>query len=293
MGQGPRLSVRVGIDVPAWSEPFVDRDKLEPAHVSPFEYDRELAWGGATGEGVVVAVVDSGIDAGHPAVGNVARSISIDRVGENFEVNEHAEAGDSVGHGTACAAIIRFFAPKAELVSVRVLGPNNRASGRAFLKALEWITAEQIDVVNLSLSSRSDELFPIFHDIVDEAYFRRCLLVSAASNTPGEASYPSLFSSVVSVASHDIPDPWTYFYNPNPPVEFGAWGVNVPVAWLGGGQIVASGNSFAAPHIAGLAALVRSKHPKLTAFELKSVLSAVATPSVGGTIGATAARGSS
>ena len=272
------MSRQVGVDAPAWSEPFVERDKSEPGHVSPFDYDRERAWGGATGEGVVVAVIDSGIDPVHPAVGGVARSVSIDRVAEGFEINEHAAPGDFVGHGTACAGIIRSFVPKAELVSVRVLGPNNRASGRAFVKALEWIAEQRIDVVNLSLSSRSDELFPIFHDLVDEAYFRGCLLVSAASNTPGEASYPSLFSSVVSVASHDIPDPWTYFYNPNPPVEFGAWGVDVPVAWLGGGQIVASGNSFAAPHIAGLAALVRSKHPDLTSFELKTVLSAVATP---------------
>lgn len=285
------MSGQAGLETPAWSEPFVQRDKLEPAHVSPFDYDRERAWGGATGEGVVVAVVDSGIDPDHPAVGEVARSVTIERVGEDFEVRENCEPGDFVGHGTACAGIIRSFAPKAELVSIRVLGPNNRASGRAFIKALEWVAAERIDVVNLSLSSRSDELFPIFHDIVDAAYFRGCLLVSAASNTPGEASYPSLFSSVVSVASHDIPDPWTYFYNPRPPVEFGAWGVDVPVAWLNGGQIVASGNSFAAPHIAGLAALVRSKHPKLTAFELKSVLSAVATPSTAGRDGVAPARG--
>jgi subtilisin len=274
------MSRQGGFQTPAWSDPFVDRDKLKPAHVSPFEYDRERAWGGATGKGVVVAVIDSGIDPGHPAVRGIARSVSIEHEGERFEVNQHAEPGDFVGHGTACAGIIRSFAPEAELVSVRVLGPNNRASGRAFIKALEWVTEQRIDVVNLSLSSRSDELYPFFHDIVDEAYFHGCLLVSAASNTPGEASYPSLFASVVSVASHDIPDPWTYFYNPNPPVEFGAWGVDVPVAWLGGGQIVASGNSFAAPHIAGLAALVRSKHPKLTSFELKSVLSAVATPSI-------------
>ena len=283
------MSRQVGVDAPAWSEPFVERDKLEPRHVSPFDYDRERAWGGATGEGVVVAIIDSGIEPGHPAVGGVARSVSIDRVGEEFEINEHAAPGDFVGHGTACAGIIRSFAPKAELVSVRVLGPNNRASGRAFVKALEWIAEQRIDVVNLSLSSRSDELFPIFHDLVDDAYFRGCLLVSAASNTPGEASYPSLFSSVVSVASHDIPDPWTYFYNPHPPVEFGAWGVDVPVAWLGGGQIVASGNSFAAPHIAGIATLVRSKHPDLTSFELKAVLSAVATPSIVDDDGATSA----
>jgi subtilisin len=265
------------LDVPAWSDPFLDRARLGLLHASPFSFDREHAWGGATGRGVTVAVVDSGIDPSHPGVGRVQRSVSVDRVDDEYTVNESAEPGDAVGHGTACAGIIRSIAPDVELVSVRVLGPNNRASGSAFARALEWVVEQGIDVVNLSLSSRNEDLFATFHEVVDRAYFKNCLLVSAASNRPGETSYPSLFSSVVSVASHDIADPWTFFYNPRPPVEFGAWGVNVPVAWLGGGTLVASGNSFAAPHIAGLAALVRSKHPTLTAFELKSVLSAVAT----------------
>ena len=219
-----------------------------------------------------------GIEPFHPGVGRLARSVSLERDGDDFSVHEQAQPGDLVGHGTACAGIIRSIAPDVELVSVRVLGPNNRASGSAFARALEWVVEQHIDVVNLSLSSRSEELFAIFHELADDAYFRNCLLVSAASNTPGQASYPSLFSSVISVASHDISDPLTFFYNPRPPVEFGAWGVNVPVAWLGGSTLVASGNSFAAPHITGLAALVRSKYPMLTAFELKSVLSAVATP---------------
>ena len=265
------------LDAPAWSAPFVDRQQLLPGHPSPFAFDRDLAWGRATGAGVTVAILDSGVDATHPKVGRLARSVSVDRSGDDFEVNEKAEPGDFVGHGTACAGIIRSIAPDVELVSVRVLGPNNRANGSAFARALEWVIEQRIDVVNMSLSSRSEELFPIFHQLTDDAYFRNCLLVSAASNTPGQASYPSLFSSVASVASHDISDPWTFFYNPAPPVEFGAWGVNVPVAWLGGGTLVASGNSFAAPHITGLAALVRSKYPNLTAFELKSVLSAVAS----------------
>ena len=89
---------------------------------------------------------------------------------------------------------------------------------------------------------------------------------------PGQESYPSLFSSVVSVAAHDIPDPTTYFYNPRPPVEFGAWGVAVPVAWSGGGSIVATGNSFAAPHISGLLARLRSTYPDATPFEAKTLL---------------------
>ena len=74
--------------------------------------------------------------------------------------------------------------------------------------------------------SRSSTSWP------DAAYFANVLLVSAANNTPG-ASYPSLFAAVVSVAAHDLDDPWTFFYNPSPPVEFGARGVDVDVAWRG------------------------------------------------------------
>jgi subtilisin len=85
-------------------------------------------------------------------------------------------------------------------------------------------------------------------------------------------SFPWTFSSVISVASHDEPDLMTYYYNPSPPVEFYARGVRVRVAWPGGGQMVTTGNSFATPHLAGICALILSKHPLLTPFQLKSVL---------------------
>ena len=101
------------------------------------------------------------------------------------------------------------------------------------------------------------------------------LLVSAANNVPA-ASYPSLFASVFSVAAHGEPDPMRLYYNPAPPVEFGAWGVDVPIAWKDGGSTVATGNSFAAPHVAGMVALILSKHPGLTPFEVKAVLAAIA-----------------
>jgi subtilisin family serine protease len=124
----------------------------------------------------------------------------------------------------------------------------------------------------MSLSSKSEALYATFHDLVDQAYFANSLLVCSASNYPGEESYPSVFSSVFSVAAHDIPEPLTWFYNPNPPVEFGAWGVDVPIAWAEGGSIVATGNSFAAPHITGLLARLRSVYPNATPFEAKTLL---------------------
>jgi subtilisin family serine protease len=94
-------------------------------------------------------------------------------------------------------------------------------------------------------------------------------------------SYPWRFSSVISVGSHEETDPLTFFYNPSPPVEFFARGVNVEVPWIGSATIRSSGNSFATPHMSGICALILAKHPELTPFQLKSVLYLIAS-NVGG-----------
>jgi subtilisin family serine protease len=106
------------------------------------------------------------------------------------------------------------------------------------------------------------------------------MLIASAHNMPVE-SFPWRFASVVSVGSHESTDPYALYANPNPPVEFFARGLNVDIAWLGGETINATGNSFATPHVAGLATLILSKHRELTPFQLKSVLHLTAT-NVGG-----------
>lgn len=266
------------LDLPAWSEPFAAQNRSGLVHPSPLgTMRREDAWGVGDGDGVIVAIIDSGVEPGHPAVGGrLIRSmkVEIDDEGEP-QVLEDDERLDVVGHGTACAGIIHSLAPRAEFISVRVLGPDNRGKGVVFAAGLDWAIEQGASVVNLSLSSKSDALFGIFHELADDAYFANVLLVSAANNVPGK-SYPSLFSSVVSVAAHDVADPMTYYYNPAPPVEFGAYGLDVDVAWKDGSRIVATGNSFAAPHIAGFAARIRGEHPRATPFEVKSMLAATA-----------------
>jgi len=271
----------VDLDLPAWSEPFVGERRAALRRRRPFgDVGREWAWGGATGAGLRVAVIDSGIERDHPAVGGMLReSVRVELNEGEASVVDDPEAADVVGHGTACAGIIHGFAPEAELISVRVLGPDNRGKGAAFAAGLEWAIERGASVVNLSLSSKSDAMFPVFHDLADAAYFANVLLVSAANNVPGP-SYPSLFAAVVSVAAHDLDDPWAFFYNPAPPVEFGARGVDVDVAWRGGSRIVATGNSFAAPHMAGIATLIRQKHPEASPFEVKAILAATSTGSM-------------
>jgi subtilisin family serine protease len=233
----------------------------------PEEVTREWAWGGSTGRGVRVCIVDSGVEPDHPDVGPVQGSFEV--TGE-LAVTPVA-GGDTCGHGTACAGVIRTLAPDCEIYSVRVLGERYSTTGDAFIAGLHWAVGQGFDVVNLSLSTTRPRFAEALHEIADQAYFTRTMLVAAAHNSPVE-SFPWRFASVLSVGSHAVRDPGLVLYNPTPPVEFFAHGCDVDLAWLGGGRTRVTGNSFAAPHVTGYCALAMAKHPGLTPFQLKSLL---------------------
>ena len=266
--------------LPAWSLPAEAVERITLPEQWPGEITRDWAWGGATGAGVRVCVLDSGVEAGHAMVGEVQQSVAISIEGDEVMVEGEDKEGDLCGHGTACAGVIRSLAPECELTSVRVLGAGFTGSGTVLLEGLRWAVEQGYDVINMSLSTTKQKFASLLHELADSAYFRRTMLVASAHNMPVE-SYPWRFSSVISVGSHEQADPFVYFYNPTPPVEFFARGVDVEVAWTGGGRLVCTGNSFATPHIAGIAALILSKHRELTPFQLKSVLYLTAT-NVGG-----------
>jgi subtilisin len=257
-------------DLPAWSTLAAEVERLSPGVDWPSPMTRDWAYGGATGAGVTVCILDSGIERDHPLVGVVERSVYVRGEGDDVVV-EDDEEGDVSGHGTACASIVRSLAPECSLVSARVLGAGLTGSGPALLGGLRWAVDQGFEVVNMSLSTTKKAFAATLHELADLAYFRRTFLVASAHNMPVE-SYPWKFAAVVSVGSHDGEDPFDYFYNPVPPVEFFARGVDVDGAWLGGGRMRYSGNSFATPHVSGIVALMLSKHPELTPFQLKSLL---------------------
>lgn len=232
---------------------------------------REWAWGGSSGRGIRVCVVDSGIEGDHPGVGPVQGSFAVTAgAGGELGVVPVADS-DSCGHGTACASVIRSLAPECELYSVRVIGEHYSATGDAFIAGLRWVAAQGFDVVNLSLSTTRRRFAEALHAAADQAYFTGAVVVAAAHNTPVE-SFPWRFASVISVGSHSARDPGLVLYNPSPPVEFFAYGTDVDVAWPGGQRTRITGNSFAAPHVAGYCALAKSKHPGLAPFQMKSLL---------------------
>lgn len=260
---------------PAWSAE-VERIGRLPAVQRLEDVTPEWAWGGSTGAGVKVAVIDSGIDNDHPAVaGRVQGYISFgeDRDGQ-LQVSEEPHT-DAFGHGNACAGIIRRLAPDCDLYSVKVLGSRLSGKGTAFLAGLRWAIEQRMQVINLSLGTTKRDYFGPFHELADAAYFQNTMLVTAANNLP-LPSFPSLFAAVISVACHEGQDPYGVYYNPAPPVEFLAPGTNVAVAWFGGAEMTVTGNSFAAPHVSGLVAKILGKHPGLTPFQIKTIMRATA-----------------
>jgi subtilisin len=258
-------------ELPAWSLPAEAVDRIRVPVALPEQVTREWAWGGSTGAGVRVCILDSGIEAGHPLVGKVERSVAVLR-GEDGKLQVvDDDEGDLCGHGTACAGVIRSVAPDAELTSVRVLGAGYTGGGEIMLHGLGWAIEQGFQIVNMSLSTTRTKYVERLHELADRAYFRRVLLVASAHNMPVE-SFPWRFASVISVGSHEEADPLTFYYNPSPPVEFFGRGLDLDVAWLDGSTLRCTGNSFATPHIAGICALVLGNHPDLTPFQLKSVL---------------------
>jgi subtilisin len=243
---------------------------------TPFEkITAEWAWKGATGKGMKVAIIDSGIDGTHPALeGCIKGGIEITEDGRNIRALDKL-SGDVFGHGTACAGVIHSIAPEAEIYSVKVLGSTLRGGGSSFLAGIKWVIDNGIPIVNLSLGTTRDAFFGPLHGLADRAYFNRLVMVAASSNAPNP-SFPAIFSSIIGVRAIYCENPFDFSYSDNPPVEFLARGVDVKLPWLKHRYETCTGNSFAAPHITGIIALILSKYPWLTPFMIKTILYSLA-----------------
>jgi len=105
-------------------------------------------YAGATGAGVRVAVIDSGVHPGHPHVGAVAAGVSFDGAGARGD-----DTVDRLGHGTAVSAVIREKAPEAEIIPVKVFDRELRATTEALVAAIDWAIAARVHLINLSLGT--------------------------------------------------------------------------------------------------------------------------------------------
>jgi len=151
-------------------------------------------FGGATGQGVRVGVIDSGVHAGHPHIGRLAGGVSINPDGQiRLKAYE-----DLLGHGTAVMAAIQEKAPAADYFAIQVFHNSLRTSTASLLRAIEWCMEHRMDVVNLSLGSLNSAHAKWFEESAERAAEAGTLLV-AAREANEQLCYPGCLPSVFSV----------------------------------------------------------------------------------------------
>jgi len=148
----------------------------------------------ATGEGVRIAVIDSGVNAGHPHIAGVAGGVGIPPGGVPA-----ADFVDVMGHGTAVMAAIQEKAPAASCYAVKVFHSSLRTSILQLTEAMGWAIDQQIHIINLSLGTRNAAHIERFRPLLERAANAGVLVVSALE-ADGETCYPGALPGVVGVA---------------------------------------------------------------------------------------------
>ncbi len=219
--------------------------------------DAELAWATSTGNGIKIAVVDTGIDYKHPDLDANVKG------GATF-VTGTKDYKDDNGHGTHVAGIIAAesndigvvgVAPGAWLYGVKVLDRHGSGWVSDVIAGIDWSASNGMQVITMSLGSGSN--VQALHDAVDNAYNRDIVVVAAAGNDYGGAiSYPARYSSVIAVTATDSSNKIASFSNIGTEAELAAPGVSVYSTYKGGTYTTLSGTSMATPHVTGTVGLL-------------------------------------
>ncbi|WP_157575047.1 S8 family peptidase [Jiangella muralis] len=256
------------------------------------------AWdAGVDGDGVTVAVLDSGIDDTHPDLAG--------RVDAAVNFTEDPDATDGAGHGTHVASIVagtgaasdgdrRGVAPGARLLSGKVLDYGGGGFVSWAIAGMEWAAAEGARIVNMSLTLGPGSLdAPLLTGAVERLSAEHgTLFVIAAGNDGCDACIgsPGDAPSALTVGAVGRDDQLADFSSRGPThgghrlkPEVTAPGVEIAAARAGGGDpyVAYSGTSMAAPHVAGAAALLAQARPDLTGPELRAALTSTAVPADG------------
>ena len=275
-----------------------------------FKIGAPAAWGFTTGKGVVVAVVDSGIDFSHPEIAaNIwtnAKEIAgnglddddngyvDDARGWNF-IGDNNNPTDDFGHGTHVAGTVAAVgnngigvigvAWQAQVMAVKGLDSSGNGPDSALAPAIIYAANEGADVLSLSWGSgaRSETIA----EAIDYAYNMGAVIVAAAGNMESDARnfYPAALWDVITVAASDTNDALAGFSNFGSKIDVAAPGVDILSLQAAGtsmgttvsaGYTRLQGTSMATPHVSGLAALLLAQHPEYSNEDVRQAIRASA-----------------
>jgi subtilisin family serine protease len=224
----------------------------------------------ATGERVLVAVIDSGIDGAHAELQGVVAG-RFDTFTGNLAPHKH---GTAMASAIAAHGRLLGVAPAAHILAVRAFDDapaGAHATTTRVLDGLQWISNSGARVVNMSFSGPADSSV---HDMIASIRRKGVVLVAAAGNDGprAPAAYPAAYPEVIAVTATDADDKLLNVANHGSYVAVAAPGVDIFVAAPGGGYDFTTGTSVATAHVSGLAALLIARNPGLTPASVQSIL---------------------
>jgi hypothetical protein len=263
--------------------------------------DQDVAaskYSNATGAGVTVALIDTGVDYNHTALGG--------GFGKNFKViggydfvDNDSDPMDESGHGTSVASVIaanrytvngvtyQGVAPSAKLVALRV-GTEDNIPNSNIEEALQWVINNyktyDISVVNMSIGSGSytdANTDSVFANELAKLHQLGIFVVAASGNSNDSNSgpigrdgiaYPAADPNVFAVGAVDSSDVIASWSQRGDELDLLAPGVDITMAKRGGGYVTEDGTSFASPYVAGTAALIKQLTPSARAGDIGSIL---------------------
>lgn len=213
-------------------------------------------WKNSLGDGVTVAIVDTGV-ANHYALS----------VKEHRNFSSDSEPQDTVGHGTHCAGIIcakegpaKGIAPGVSLISCKVLGHSGMGSNDAVAQAVDYAVEAKADIISMSLGSQRPDAR--LHDALKRAVQSGVIVVCAAGNDGGAVDYPAAFPETIAVGAVDRSGNVCEFSSRGKEIAVAAPGQDITSTWLADGYATISGTSMAAPFVTGVLALYVSSQKK-------------------------------
>lgn len=292
-GPGPTEEERPD-GVPRWRQPLRRlcprcRRKSPPGPAQSLPWGVEYvnaprAWLFTRGAGVKVGVIDTGVDLGHP---DLKRRIA----GGYNVLKPGRDPVDDNGHGTHVAGTIGAedngigvvgVAPKAGIYAIKALDRYGIGFLSDLIEGLQWCIRNGMQVVNLSLGTNEDN--HTFREAVRRAWQAGLTVVAAAGNNgpaDGTVEYPGRYQEVICVSAIGTDGRLARFASRGPEVAVIAPGVDVVSAWPGGGYRSLSGTSMAAPHVAGVAALLKAMRPGLSPGEVRQRLTVTSRRLIG------------
>lgn len=217
-------------------------------------------WSLTKGEGIKVAVLDTGVDKNHP---DLAPNI---KMGMNFTTPDASDFQDRNGHGTHCAGVIAGVdnqigvigvAPKSELYIGKVLGDNGSGDFLSIIKGIDWAISQKVDIISMSLGASGDP-GNAFHDAFKRARAAGIVIVAASGNENTKVGYPAAYEECIAVGAIDQSLNRAGFSNFGPELDIVAPGVDIYSTYPVNRYAKLSGTSMATPTVAGVVALIQA-----------------------------------